>query len=271
MPQNALAWARSRRTTRMAARDRDTELGGSARHFPATRASAVRELASAEPERRRAAHEALVRAYWKPCYAYVRLRWRASNEDAKELAQSFFARALEHHTFQGFDPARGSFRAFVRACLEHHVLHEREAAQRLKRGGGARPVSIDAHDDGPIELVDPSSTPEDELDAQFRREWARRLYELAIAGVEQRARELDKPAAFDVFTRYDLHDSTRARRPTYAEIATELALPETQVTNHLHWARKELRAQLYAELRSIAASDGELADEARWLLGGQGA
>ncbi len=253
----------------MAARDRDTELGGSARHFPATRASAVRELASAEPQRRRAAHEALVRAYWKPCYAYLRLRWRAGNEDAKELVQSFFARALEHDTFQGFDPARGSFRGFVRACLEHHVQHEREAAQRLKRGGGATPVSIDASTVGSIEFADTSSTPDEELDLQFRREWARRLYELAIEGLERRARELEKPAAFEIFTRYDLHDSTRARRPTYAEIAAELGLPETQVTNHLHWARKELRAQLYAELRAIAASDGELADEARWLLGGQ--
>lgn len=252
----------------MAAREGDTELGGRERSFPATRASAVRELASELPERRRAAHEALVRAYWKPCYAYVRARWRASNDDAKELVQGFFARAIEKRTFDAFDPARGSFRAFVRACLEHHVLHEREANARLKRGGGAVSASLDA-DAGLPEPADGAATPPEELDARFRREWARRLYELAIEGVERRARELEKPAAFEAFRRYDLHDSELARRPTYAEIAAELSIAPTQVTNHLHWARQELRAQLYAELRAIAANDGELADEARWLLGGQ--
>ncbi|MBI5361750.1 MAG: hypothetical protein HZA53_01140, partial [Planctomycetes bacterium] len=59
----------------MHARDRDTELGGRERAFPATRASAVRELGDPAPERRRAAQEALVRAYWKPCYAHARSTW----------------------------------------------------------------------------------------------------------------------------------------------------------------------------------------------------
>jgi RNA polymerase sigma factor (sigma-70 family) len=251
----------------MPARDRDTELGGPARAFPPTRHSALRELAHDEPGARRAAEETLVRAYWKPAYAYVRLAWRASNEDAKELVQGFFAAALEKRVFDGFDPARGRFRSFLRGCLDHHVQHVREALGREKRGGGARAVPLDpAVHDAP----DRAPAPEEELDARFRREWARHLFELGIEGLRQRCAELDKPVAFRVFERYDLHDSDRGRRPTYAEIASELGLPETQVTNHLHWARKELRALLYAELRAVTASEAELADEARWLLGADG-
>lgn len=244
--------------------DRDTELGGPARAFPPTRHSAVLALDDAEPGLRRAAEEALVRAYWKPAYAYARIAWNASNEDAKELVQGFFAVALEKRVFAGFDPARGRFRTFLRSCLDHHVQHVREALGREKRGGGVRSVAFDP------DLHDPQDgapTPEEELDARFRREWARHLFELGIQGLEQRCAELEKSVAFEVFRRYDLHDSDRGRRPTYAEIAVELVIPETQVTNHLHWARKELRGLLYAELRAVTASEAELADEARWILG----
>jgi RNA polymerase sigma-70 factor (ECF subfamily) len=248
----------------MASRDRDTELGGPGRAFPATRHTALAELASGEPARRRAAEEALVRAYWKPCYAYARLAHGASNEDAKELVQGFFAAALERELFARFDPARGRLRTFLRACLDHHVLHERERASREKRGGGLRAVPLDAelHD-----VADPAPAPERELEARFRREWARHLFELAAEGVRARAAELGKPAAFEAFRRYDLHEEGSGERPSYAALAQDLGLPVTQITNHLHWARKELRACLERELRASVASEDELAQEWSALLG----
>ncbi|MBI5361853.1 MAG: sigma-70 family RNA polymerase sigma factor, partial [Planctomycetes bacterium] len=193
--------------------------------------------------------------------------WRASNEDAKELVQGFFARLLEPEALAGFDPARGRFRSFLRAAFDHHVQHVREAAARDKRGGGRAHAALD---DAAHSVADPSPTPAEELDLRFRAEWARALFELAIEGLKARCEELDKHDAYRVFARYDLHDADSGRRPTYAEIAAELALPETQVTNHLHWARKELRARVYAELRAITADEHELAEEARWLLGGGG-
>lgn len=249
----------------MAGHDRDTELGGDAREFPPTRHSAVRELASGEPVRRRAAQDALVRAYWKPSYAYARQRWRLANDDAKELVQGFFAHALEHDVFAGFDPARGRFRTFLRACFDHHAAHAHEAAQRVKRGGGARPLALDTelHD-----VVDGAATPEEELDACFRRELAREILALAIEGLRVRASARGKAAAFEVFARYDLHDAARGPRPTYDELAAELALPVTQVTNFLHWARAELRAIVLDELRAITRDESEAREEARWLLGG---
>lgn len=248
----------------MAVHDRDTELGGAAREFPPTRVSAVRELASAEPAVRRAAADALVRAYWKPSYAYARRRWHLANDDAKELVQGFFAHALEHDTFAGFAPERGRFRTFVRACLDHHAAHVHEAAQRVKRGGGARPVTLDA---GEHDVADGAPTPEEELDACFRREFAREIFTLAIAGLRARSDARGKAAAFEVFARYDLHDAERGPRPTYDELATELALPVTQVTNFLHWARGELRAIVLDELRAVTRDEAEARDEARWLLG----
>src|SRR6185312_8658756 len=63
--------------------------------FPPTRVSVVRGIASADPAVRREAYNALVRQYWRPVYAYIRLRWHRDPADAQDLTQEFFTRALE--------------------------------------------------------------------------------------------------------------------------------------------------------------------------------
>ncbi|HEY7924248.1 MAG TPA: hypothetical protein VII62_13770, partial [Vicinamibacteria bacterium] len=55
--------------------------------------------------------------------------------------------------------------------------------------------------------------------------------------------------------------------PDYATLAREFALPVTQVTNHLAWARRELRRLVLERLRELTASEDEYRAEARGLLG----
>ena len=52
-----------------------------------------------------------------------------------------------------------------------------------------------------------------------------------------------------------------------AQLASELAIPVTQVTNYLAFARRELRRLLLERLRSLCATDEEFRLEARELLG----
>ena len=73
--------------------------------------------------------------------------------------------------------------------------------------------------------------------------------------------------AFALFERYDLEGAEAHDRPTYAQLAADHGLPVTQVTNHLHWARRELRAAVLDKLREITASEEEFRSEARALLG----
>ena len=152
----------------------DTSLGGPAVAFPVTHASVVRAAADADPVRRKQAQEALVAAYWKPVYKYVRVHWRCDNEDAKDLTQAFFAQALGKGFFERFDPAQARFRSFVRLCVDGFVANERRAARRLKRGGGLQflPLDFEEADDElgrhePADGTDP--------DAYFRQEWLRGL------------------------------------------------------------------------------------------------
>lgn len=242
-------------------RDPETRLGGSARAFPVTRHSAIAAAKSEDASERTAGHDALIRAYWKPCYAYARLRWRMSNEDAQELAQEFFAQAFAEQLFARYEPARGRFQSFLRGCLELHAKKQREREGRLVRGGGARPVELEAAG----ELSDAAS--DEQRESVFQREWRRHVLELGVEALRAKCAAEGKAKAFVLLERYDLHDPTRGPRPSYAELACELSLPETTVTNQLHWARGALRELVLQELERAAGSEDEWRADARSLFG----
>src|SRR5579859_2762984 len=86
--------------------------------FPRTRRSAVAAVGSGDPAERARGFDALVRAYWKPVYAHLRLRWRHGPDDARDLTQGFFARAFEKGFFADYDPSKALFRTFVKTCLD---------------------------------------------------------------------------------------------------------------------------------------------------------
>src|SRR6267143_5824884 len=112
------------------------------REFTTTRWSVVMlagEEASAETER---ALEELCRAYWYPLYAYVRRQGRAAS-DAQDLTQDFFARLLERKYLRLADRSRGRFRTFLLTSLKHFLINEWNKANREKRGGAQRILSLD--------------------------------------------------------------------------------------------------------------------------------
>ena len=115
-------------------------------------------------EVRRSAFDALAGAYWKPIFKYVRLKWRASPDDAADLTQGFFLRAFEKDFFRDFDPARAKFRTFLRTCIDGFVMNARKADARLKRGGGATLVPIDV-EEAERELRDQAPNAIDDFDA----------------------------------------------------------------------------------------------------------
>ena len=121
----------------------DSVAGGAPGRFPTTRLSAVREAGSADPEVRERGFTAIVEAYWKPAYKYVRVRWRAESEAARDLTQGFFARAFEKEWLRAYDARKGSFRTFLRTCLDGFVANERKAARRRKRDPGTPLLSLD--------------------------------------------------------------------------------------------------------------------------------
>jgi hypothetical protein len=75
-------------------------------NFPLTRLSVVARTRSADEETRRLAFAAIIEAYWKPVYKYLRLKWQLDPDQAADLTQEFFVTTLEKDLLGRFDPAR---------------------------------------------------------------------------------------------------------------------------------------------------------------------
>ena len=233
--------------------------------FPATRHSIVAAIRSDRAEVRRSAFEALVTAYWKPVFKYVRLKWHATPDDAADLTQGFFLRAFEKEFFASFDPAKAKFRTYLRTCLDGFVANARKADARLKRGGGISLVPIDV-DEAERELRHQATNAIDDFDAYFHREWLRGLFATAVARLRAACGARGRADRFTLFEAYDLAGDDRVR-PTYAELARRLNLSTIDVTNELAAARRDFRRFVVEALREQCASDEEFEAEMRTLTG----
>jgi RNA polymerase sigma factor (sigma-70 family) len=228
--------------------DADTRIGGGDGRFPETRHSALDRARDADPAARSLAFDAIVTAYWKPVYKYIRARWRHDNEGAKDLTQSFFAKALAGGLFAGYEPHKAAFRTFLRLCVDRFVSNERQYVARQKRSGATEPLE-DVHE---AAGCDP-----EEL---FHREWMRQVFAASVAELRAQVRP-------EVWRAFELYDLAETGRPSYRDIASELDVEVTQVTNYLAAARRVLRRIVLSRIRSVTGTEAEYREEVRAVLG----
>jgi RNA polymerase sigma factor (sigma-70 family) len=239
---------------------------GSRSSFPDTRFSLVRATGSHDPRLREDAWELLIRSYWRPVYKYIRTKWRADEERAKDLTQEFFTRALDAGFFERFDPGKARFRTWLRVCLHGFVANEFKAAARKKRGGDYRILSLD-FEDAERELRQTSIADDVDADDYFRQESIRSLFGEAVTELRERLGAAGKATQLAVFERYDLAGDDVIDRPTYQSLAAEFGIPVTQVTNYLAAVRREFRRIVLDRLREISGTEREFRVEAIELLG----
>ncbi len=221
--------------------DRDTAIGGPAGRFPSTQSSLLEAAAAGLPGE---ALDRVIAIYWKPVYRYVRLRFHHSNEDAKDLTQSFFTSALERDFFARFDPSKASFRTYLRMAVDRFAANRYAAANRQKRGGELQ-----------FEPVEEQAAAVESPEEIFEREWRRQLFSLAIDDLRTHCQECGKQIQLRIFEAYDLAEGAR---PSYADLAAEHGVAETAVTNYLAWARRLLREFVTSRLRGVTSGEQEL-------------
>ena len=215
----------------------DTTLGGGGKAFPET---SLGFAGNADPE-------TLCRRYWKPVYSWLRVARARTNDDAKDLAQEFFLWIVEEKLLAQYRRERGGFRAWLKTLLRRFASHDDRDRARLKRGGGARVLSLE----GEAPAIDRESDPE----KAFERVWFEELVAQAVARVRGR-----EPARFRVYEAYALVGEP----PSYAELAARLGVTVGEVEKSLHLVREEMRQEIRA---ALAGADGELEDEWKRLLG----
>lgn len=244
----------------------DTDIGGPNEAFPRTQLSAVRAAGSDDEPARRLGTDRIIRAYWKPLYKYIRLKWRCDAEQAKDLTQGFFAEALDRDLIARFDPVRSAFRTYLRTCADGYVSNQRKAAGRLKRGGDHVVYSLDFA--GAADEYERLAANAGDPDASFDREWLRTLMERSIDALRAHCAERGWTGHFELFEQYDLIDDDQRSLVTYESLAARHSILVTQVTNRLHAVRREFRRILFEQLRDICGTDEEFNDEARRWFGG---
>jgi RNA polymerase sigma factor (sigma-70 family) len=239
---------------------------GASGSFPDTRFSVVCATGSDDPRLRENAWGTLIRSYWRPVYKYIRIKWHADEEQAKDLTQEFFTRAIDAGFFQRFDPAKARFRTYLRVCLHGFVANEFKAASRKKRGGDYSILSLD-FEDAERELRHTQISDDVDPDEFFRQESIRSLFGQAVAELRAKLGAAGKDLQLALFERYDLGVDASPDRPTYQSLADEFDLPVTQVTNYLASVRREFRRIVLDRLREVSGTEHEFRQEAMELLG----
>jgi len=244
----------------------DTTLGGSARAFPTTQWSQI--LGAQDPTQPgyRDRLDALLRAYWKPAYAYIRVGWKKSNEDAKDLTQAFFARLLQNGRIASIQTEGGRFRSYLKQALRNFLIDADRAAEVRK------PVEPVVAIDGDFDV--PTG---DDPDQVFDRQWLSCLLDASLRKLEVELRREGKESYYNVFRTYLLEphaaagDSVATRSgeftlPTYASVGKRWGLSESDVRNYLSACRARLREILKTAIRDTVEHDRDVDDEFRSLL-----
>jgi RNA polymerase sigma-70 factor (ECF subfamily) len=107
-------------------------------------------------------------AYYEPVVAFLRMELR-DEDAAREMSHAFFAEMLAGGTIAAAERERGRFRSYLLGAVKHFLSNQREAARRIKRGGGAVQVSLDEDVSGALEIPDARQL---SPDSAFDREWA---------------------------------------------------------------------------------------------------
>jgi RNA polymerase sigma-70 factor (ECF subfamily) len=217
---------------------------------------------AAKDEQRTASREALqilCEVYWPPLYSYVRHKGY-SVENAKDMTQEFFATLLAKNYLKDVNPAKGRFRSFLLASLNHFLANERAKGWTQKRGGRQFHQSLDILDaeqryaSGPSHSLSP--------EALFDAEWARTTLELALKQLEA---EYTDSGKYQLFT--GLRSCLTGARTDlpYRDLATNLNMTEGAIKVAIHRLRRRYGTLLRNVIAGTVEKSEEVEEELKYL------
>jgi len=211
----------------------------------------------------RAALSELCEAYYQPVQRFLRREGR-DEDAARELAHDFFAGVLAGSGFDGANPGRGTFRSYLLGALKHFLADRRDHAQRLKRGGGVTPDSLDApagsDTSSGLQIADPVAT---KRDALFDREWALAVMDRALTALQREFSEAGKANQFETLKPWLVGDTPATSQ---ADAARQLELTEGAVKVTIHRLRKRFREVIRAEIIQTLRDPAQVDEELRHLI-----
>ncbi|HET6410239.1 MAG TPA: sigma-70 family RNA polymerase sigma factor [Chthoniobacteraceae bacterium] len=228
--------------------------------FPTTRWDELAKASLHGDTEARAALNEFCRRYWQPVNGFI--RWKGFDQaEAADLTQEFFLSFLKNRSWRSVDRLRGTFRTFLLGALNHTLQKARLHAARLKRGGGATPLSLDEiSDDEGHDTSSPEVSPVDA--AQFDRAWAVRVLNGALAEVRQAYALSGKERSYEALKCFL---TPRRASTSYEETAASLGMNVGTVKTEIHRLRQAFRAALRREISHTVSAPHEVEEELRHL------
>jgi DNA-directed RNA polymerase specialized sigma24 family protein len=231
--------------------------------FCTTRWTQVNRAKADSPEGRRALAE-LCQAYYEPVVAFLRCELRDADA-ARELTHEFFAAVLSGGAFAFAEQERGRFRSYLLGAVKHFLSHHREAARRLKRGGGTENISLQDTD-----AAEARSVPDARVlspDAAFDRQWA-----LTVLGRSLEALRLECVAEdrAEFFEQVKPWLTGEAAHGDQTALAARLNTNPTALKVAVHRLKRRFRALLKAEIAGTLDEPGLVEAEMRALFAALG-
>jgi DNA-directed RNA polymerase specialized sigma24 family protein len=200
----------------------------------------------------------LCASYWYPLYTFARYRG-FSEEDAEDLTQGFFLHVVEKKVLWHACPERGRFRSFLLASFQNYIRANLKRAWAEKRGGGHRPVVLDAEKDEPgvnAESVDTFTAA-----MMFDACWAKLLLERVTNRLSEEFCRSGKAAVFERLRKY-LNLGGNQTEPSYRELAHSLGLTVSGAKTLVSRLRKRyglfLRQEVALTLKDQRDVDAEI-------------
>jgi RNA polymerase sigma factor (sigma-70 family) len=189
-----------------------------------TRASLLARLGNPDD---RPAWQQFVELYGSLVYGFARQRG-LQDADAADLTQDVLLAIAQTAGRWGYDPGRGSFRAWLYGLTRHKIAHFLHTRQGQPRGSG----DSNAH-----QRLAEEPGPEPDLEASWEREYQQHLFRLAASQVQQHV----SPTTWQAFWR------TAVEGASGAEVAAELGLSVGAV----YVARSRVLARLSEQIQHL--------------------
>jgi RNA polymerase sigma-70 factor (ECF subfamily) len=211
-----------------------------------------------DPKKQKEYLNKLITTYWMPVYTYIRISWKRSNEDAKDLAQEFFTQVMEKDSFKELSPERGRFRSYIKVLLKNFLINRAIMDTREKRGGKKPVVSI--HNELESIIEDKQSTGLD----LFDKGWAKTVILSAIQVLTEKLRAHGKEQYMKLFNEYYYQDISNP--PTFKDLAGRFNIKEWEVKNQITYVRKMLKKIIVSQVTDYVIDSKEAKDEVKYLL-----
>ena len=208
------------------------------------------------PEGRLALGE-LCAAYYEPVVAYLHSTLR-DPDAARETAHAFFAQVLAGDKITHAEEAKGRFRHYLLGAVKHFIAHQRESANRLRRGAGAAHDSLDAEDAPELSAIG-NSSPE----LEFDRQWAITVLHRAMEALKLECILAGKSLLFEKMEPVLQGDTDLGY---LAQTAADMGMAEGALRVALHRLRQRFRQCVKAEIAHTLHDPAAIDDEMQSLL-----